>query len=220
MSFYELGRYDLAFREFEQLRKDPSAAPVACLFLGMIAGKKQHHKEAVALLERANGLIERYPSALLALARAHYELRQPGKSEQLLRRLRNLLGLLVADLLEAGVLYSRLERYGDALEMLNRARGISPAGAGIACRLAFVLDKLGRTSEALEILQQSTKPELDGECLNLLGQMAEKGKKLDLATQALRKAIEIEPDKRRPLPGPELAVLEPWRQRPFGYGDR
>jgi tetratricopeptide (TPR) repeat protein len=56
-----------------------------------------------------------------------------------------------------------------------------------------LLAKAGRTEEAIRFAQEATLRSPDGQILTLLAQIAEKAGKLDVAIDALRKLIQIEP---------------------------
>ena len=84
-------------------------------------------------------------------------------------------------------------RYEQALSYLDAATRHDPTFPGISYERANVLAEMGRGDQALQLLQEVTSRNPDGRSLTLLAQVAESQGKLELAIQALRKAIEIEP---------------------------
>jgi superkiller protein 3 len=195
IGYFDSGKYDLAIAEFEQLTQKPESKPVASLFLGMIAEKRKRYKEAVEFLEKSGGLVFQYPHALLSLAQSLYRTDQPEKSRLVLDRLANTSGVSAGDWLEAGLLYSHLGEYKQALESFEKTSQIDTQLPSLDYHRAFVLDKLGRSKEALKILQELSAKKPDASSLNLLGHVAEKAGEIDGAIQAYRKGAELEPDR-------------------------
>jgi len=194
IAYYNSGKYDLAAREFDQLTSSPDAGPLAHLFLGMIAEKRKQYDAAVSHFSQAGELIFQNPGAILSFARSLYETHQREKSELALQRLASVAGVSAVDYYQAGLLHSKCGRNDQALEALAKAREMDAGLPGLDYRRALVLDDMGRAAEALQILQELVAQKPDRDSLELLGDIAGRQGKLDVAAQAYRKLIDIEPD--------------------------
>src|SRR5439155_7481444 len=82
----------------------------------MICEKRKQYKQAIEFLEKAEDLVFGYPQAILSLAQSLYESDQLEKSSQVLDRLGEASGLSAGDWFQAGILYSRLGQYHQALK--------------------------------------------------------------------------------------------------------
>ena len=131
---------------------------------------------------------------MLSLAQSLCESDQLEKSSQVLDRLGEASGLSAGDWFQAGILYSRLGQYQQALKDFERAKQIDPNLKGIDYQRALVIDKVGRPKEAVRLLQELTSKEPDARSFNLLGHVAENAREIDLAIQAYRKAAKLRPD--------------------------
>jgi tetratricopeptide (TPR) repeat protein len=86
---------------------------------------------------------------------------QEGRAEQALSLLRQVLQEApdsVQGLFLAGVAYSRLQRYADALEFFQRVREKSPTMPGLLEEMGLTLYNLGKDVEALALLNEAMKP--------------------------------------------------------------
>ncbi len=135
ITYFSLGQYDLAAGQFQKLRDvSPAAAPVANLFLGMIAERKANHLQAVNLLEDSGGLLDQFPESVLALAQAELQLARLRKAQETLAKFGTAPGVTGTHQLEAAELYSRLahaaQKKGElalAIESLRQAAKLNPA---------------------------------------------------------------------------------------------
>jgi tetratricopeptide (TPR) repeat protein len=194
ISYFDSGKYDLAITEFEKLGQSPGdSRSVASLFLGIIAEKQGNFSKSASLLEESGGIVYQYPQALLSLAHSLMELDQVQKADAALKNLDTMSGVTASEYFKAGLLYSKQEQYPQALAELQRASKADSSLPGLAYQRAVVLDQLGRSQEALQVLKDLTAIRPDGDSLNLMASVARKNGDLNLAIQSLRQAAALEP---------------------------
>jgi len=69
INYFNLGKYDLATTEFQELIKENGESrSVALLFLGIIADEQGNFSQAASLLGESGELVFHYPRAVLSLA--------------------------------------------------------------------------------------------------------------------------------------------------------
>ena len=69
INYFNLGKYDLATTEFQELIKENGESrSVALLFLGIIAEEQGNFSQAASLLGESGELVFHYPRAVLSLA--------------------------------------------------------------------------------------------------------------------------------------------------------
>jgi len=196
IAYFNLQQYDLASRELHELENDPGEdGQVARMFLGMIAAKDGEDARAVTLFGKAADLLNRYPDALISFARALNNRNQPGNANALLNRLTTLKGVTAEQYRQAGVLYLQMSRDRQALSAFERAERAGATLEDMAYHRAVTLDKLGRSPEALQLLQESVAAKPDSASLNLLAHLAQKSGDLTLALHSLKLAAKLEPGK-------------------------
>lgn len=196
INYYNLGQYDLAASEFEKLAKFPGEPrSVANLFLGILADKNHNYSNSAMLLERSGELLDKYPDALIAFADSLVQLEQPAKAVSVLNRLGAIRGVTGDQHVHAGTLYSQLGQDKHALAEFDRAAQKGSAGAALEYQRAVVLDKLGRSQEAEQILKTLTAANPDPDSLNLLAHIAKNNQEFDLAMRSLKQAAKLAPDR-------------------------
>jgi tetratricopeptide (TPR) repeat protein len=196
INYFNLARYDLATLEFEKLATvSGESQRVANLFLGILACKSHDYSKSAALLGKSGELLDKYPDALISYATSLVELKQPIKAGVVLSRMDTVRGATADQFFRTGVLYSELGQEKHALAELDRAGQKGSAVAGLEYRRAMVLDKLGRSQEALQILKILTTEQSDADSLNLLAHVAEKNQQFELALHSLRQAAKLAPDR-------------------------
>jgi tetratricopeptide (TPR) repeat protein len=194
ITYFNSGKYDLAKTQFEQLSRSTNN-PSAFLFLGMIAQKKGEYTEAVELFQKSGDLAFQYPDSILSFAQSLYKSSQSAKSQLVLSKLGNVSGVSARQWFQAGRLYCSLDRYEPALEAFGKARELDSQLPNLDYLRAFALSQLGRSSEALEILQNLTARESDPDPLNLLGHVAEDTGNVQLSLDAFKKAVDLAPNR-------------------------
>jgi tetratricopeptide (TPR) repeat protein len=196
IGYYNLAQYDLASLEFEKLAALPGKTQrVANLFLGVLANKNHDYAKSVALLEKSGELLAEYPDALIAFADSLMQLKQTTKAVAILNRLDPIGNVSGEQYLQAGVLYSQLGRDKRSLAEFDRAVQKGNSSAALEYQRAVVLDKLGRSQEALQILKAVTSANPDADSLNLLAHVAEKNQEFELAMRSLKQAAKLAPDR-------------------------
>ena len=196
ISYFDSGKYNLAVPEFEKLIKTPGESrSVAFLFLGIIAEKQGNFSKSASLLGESGGVVDQYPQALLSLAHSLFELDQAQKADAVLRSLDAMSGVTASEYFKAGLLYSKQGQYRQALTQLDRAEKVDPGLSGLAYQRAFVLDRLGRSREALQVLKDLVRIKPDADALNFLAALARENDDLNLAIQSLRQAALLAPER-------------------------
>jgi tetratricopeptide (TPR) repeat protein len=195
ITYFNSGKYDLAKTQFEKLSQSPANGSLASLFLGMIAQKKGEYSGAVGFFQKAGDLAYQYPDSILSLAQSLYKSNQELKSQIVLAKLGNVPGVSAKQWFEAGRLYCSLDCYELALEDLGKAKDLDPRIPNLDYLRAYVLSKMGRSSDALEILQDLAAREPDPEPLNLLGHVAQDAGNVQLSLDAFKKAVDLAPDR-------------------------
>jgi tetratricopeptide (TPR) repeat protein len=194
ISYFNSGKYDLAITEFERLINTPGDAhSAALLFLGIIAEKQGSFSKSALLLGESGEVVHQYPQALLSFAHSLLELNQAQKGDAVLKRLDEMSGVSASEYFKAGLLYSKQRQYPQALAEFERADKLDPGLSGLAYQRAVVLDRLGRSEEALHVLKGLIGIRPDADSLNLLADLARKNDDLNLAIQSLRQAALLEP---------------------------
>lgn len=192
--YFESKCYESASVQFEKLLNGPKSKPVAYLFLGMIAAKKQDYAKSAELLDKAGDLVWQYPEAILSYAHALFELRQVQKGTSVLSHLGEASKATAPDYFQEGLLYSQYGLNDKALDAFDMARLMAPQLRGLEYQRAVVLDKLGRFQEAVSILKEDTARKQDADSLILLAHEAEKTNHLRLAIESYRQAAMLDPN--------------------------
>ena len=196
ISYFDSGKYNLAVPEFEKLMNTPGESrSVAFLFLGIIAEKQGNFSKSASLLGESGEVAYQYPLALLALAHSLLELDQAQKANAVLKSLDAMSGVTASEHFKAGLLYSKEGQYQQALTELERAEKMDSRLSGLAYQRAVVLDQLGRSREALQVLKDLTRIKPDADSLNFLAALARKNDDLNLAMQSLRQAALLAPER-------------------------
>ena len=196
ITYFDAGQYDLAAKEFQPLTSAPGASrKIASLFLGMIAEKNGDYPRSVSFFGQSGGLLYRFPEALLSSANAECQLKQVEKAVAALKAFDKIPGAGASQYLRASQLYSQLGRNKLALADIEKAREKDGDLDGLAYQRSVVLDRAGRSREALRVLKDLTSAKPDAESLNLLAHVAEKNGDFALAMQSLRQAAKLDPDK-------------------------
>jgi tetratricopeptide (TPR) repeat protein len=194
ITYFNLGQYDLAAPEFQKLLDGPGdSRPIACLFLGIIAEKHEEYEKSVSLLEKSGTLPQKYPQALISFANSLYKLKRLQKAEAVLSQLDAMPGVTSAEYLEAGLLHSQLGQDKQALADFEKAGHKETELDGLEYQRAAVLERMGHSQEALQMLKDLTRTKPDPDSLNLLAHVANENGEFDLAMQSLRQAAALDP---------------------------
>ena len=195
ITYFESGKFRLATPQLEELTLDPKTQSVAFLFLGMIAEGKKQDARAAGLFDKSGDLALNNPRALLSFASSLNRLHNAERARLLLDRLSALPDVGAPDWLQAGTLYLEFGHYQRALDCYDKAKAMNPRLAVVDYQRALVLQKLGRSEEALETVQHPGTPESNASALNRLAHLAEDSGEINLALQAFHRAAEIEPSR-------------------------
>ncbi len=155
--------------------------------------EEEREPEAIEILA---GLEPGTPAGRRALARRAellFELQRDGEGEALLA---DLAGGGIDDLLLVAEVYQRLERYGPAIPVLERALAAESDSVQALFWLGAAYERVGRKEDAATVLERllANQPEF-APALNYLGYMwAEEGRNLERALALVQQAVALEPD--------------------------
>ena len=196
ISYFNSGKYDLAIKEFERLIDTPGdSRSVAFLFLGIIAEKQRDFIKSASLLGESGEVVYQYPQAVLSFAHSLFKSNQAQKADAVLKSLDAMSGVAASEYFKAGLLYWQQSQYQQALGEFEKAAKLDPRLSGLEYQRAVVLDRMGRSKEALKELKDFTSVRPDADSLNLLASLARRDGDLNLAIQSLRQAALFEPGK-------------------------
>lgn len=168
-----LGRADDAEQVVRAaLAADPDNADAHAI-LASLLGEREMLVGAEAHFERAIAFAGRHPQLLLGLGRAR--MRQ-GKLDDALPLLEQAAAAM-PNALEAAVylaeLHERLGQFGQAMQQLDRADAMArPTGTDVMLQRVTLLDRMGRTAEALALLESADR--LSGAALLQRGRLRQK----------------------------------------------
>src|ERR1035437_4659200 len=194
---FSLGRYSEATPPLLRLLQSPSTRADAHLFLGMIAAEEHRDKDAIQHFEKVGGLFDGPlnvpPQALICFARSLSHDGQPVRAGVLLDAIEKRSDLLAKDLADTVAILAEFGRYEEALASLDRLKRLEPNFPKLPYERVRILAAAGRNDEALQLAESLSIEAPEGDLFSLLAEIAERTGKLDVAVQALRKAIELEP---------------------------
>jgi tetratricopeptide (TPR) repeat protein len=194
--YFDSGKLDAAIPEFEKLAQtSPESKPIANLFLGLIAERKAEYARSTAFFEQSGSLLHDYPDALLSYTNALAQLKKTDRVMSMLAVLDSLPDITAEQRYKMGVLYFQMGRDAKALENFDAAAKSKISVPGLDYHRAALLDKLGRSQEAFQILKNASSGTLDADALNLLSHLAKENKEYDLAIQSLRQAAKLAPER-------------------------
>ena len=198
---HELGRREEAFAALQRLQVDGSidedARRAAYLLEGELRAKDEDFESENDAYARGLADWPDEPSLLYAralmwerrddIARAEADLRRILVAEPENVAALNALGYTLAD---------RTERYGEALELIDRARVAEPGNAAIIDSYGWVLYRLGRPDEALVELRRAFTLQKDAEIAAHIGEVLWMLGRRDEARRYFDEARRMDPDNR------------------------
>lgn len=190
---FELGHYEAAEENLEQLIAVPDASDLANLFLGMIASETGSHERAVRLLNDTGALVDSQPRALIAYARSLEHVGDVDRAMGVLVAARSRDDLTGQDLVDAAQVAVSLGLFDEALADLERAEAADSTVSGLGIRKVEVLVDAGRGEEALALARELVEEAPSGALLSRLAGLSESAGDLDGAIMALRKRVQLEP---------------------------
>ena len=190
---FELGHYEAAEENLEQLLAVPDASDLANLFLGMIASETGNHERAVGMLKDSGALVDSQPRALIAYARSLKHVGDVDRAKGVLRAARSRDDLTGQDLVDAAQVATSLGLFDEALADLERAEAADSTLPGLGSRKVEVLVDAGRSDEALALARELAEEAPSGAMLSRLAGLSESAGDLDGAIMALRKRVQLEP---------------------------
>lgn len=174
---------------------DPGTRVESALLASEALVKLERVAEALAMLRSTGDGLEE-ADARLAAKEAEILLRTEHEEEGYQRLAGLVAGDDVEDLLLAAEVYQRLERFDDAIPVLERAKRRDPRSLPLLFRLGAVYERNGQRPEAEQEFRALL--DLDPEfapALNYLGYMwAEHGENLPEALDLVLRAVALDPD--------------------------
>jgi tetratricopeptide (TPR) repeat protein len=162
------------------------------------------YAEAQAQLEEAGkalAILSRFepesPAGRAAIAKQAEILYRQDEESEAARRIEELLATeTFDDLVRAAEVYQRLERYDEAIPILERALTLEPESIQAMFWLGASYERSGRGSEAENVLQALLDVDPNhAPALNYLGYMwADRGENLDRALDLVQQAVALEPE--------------------------
>lgn len=150
--------------------------------------------KALAILSRFASGSPAERSALAKQAEILFRLEDEAQAQE---RIAELLGTdSYDDMVRAAEVYQRLERYGEAIPILERALRLEPDATQAMFWLGASYERTGREPEAESVLQGLLEIDPNfAPALNYLGYMwADQGQNLDEALTLVQQAVALEPD--------------------------
>ena len=190
---FELGYYEAAEDNLEQLLAVPDASDLANLFLGMIASETGSHERAVRMLKDSGALVDSQPRALIAYARSLEDVGDGDQAKGVLAAARSRDDLTGQDLVDAAQVAASLGLFDEALADLERVEAADSTLPGLGSRKVEVLVDAGRSDEALALARELAEEAPSGALLSRLAGLSESAGDLDGAIMALRKRAQVEP---------------------------
>lgn len=197
ISLWTLGKVNESREQFELVLKESAKDSTTYLFLGLIASKEGQFEKAIQFLKEVPpGLLDSRPEALLALAGSYFERDRSEEGLATVRRVSRLPALPPRLAFLGGKLALEHGAYNDALTLLKAAEKDRPEASEITYGLALAHYRLGQYQETTALIQTGIQNgDQTGDIYNLLGWTEERIGNTREAVQALRHAVELEPDR-------------------------
>ncbi len=193
VSQWQTGQLENAKRNLELNLKSKPIDPTNRLLLGMVAENLKDYPYTIRLLGSIPGLAIQQPQALVALASAYYHTGQKAKAREQLNAFL-VEAKATAEVFSGARLAAEAEDYEFAEKLFASIRTTYPDATLLGYNLALAQLRNSRFQACQETLQPlAASGRGNGEVFNLLGWCCQKDGKIDLAVQALNKAIELEP---------------------------
>ncbi|MCB1213877.1 MAG: tetratricopeptide repeat protein, partial [Deltaproteobacteria bacterium] len=195
--YYDLKNIAKATEHFQKAYDQGANNHQIIYYLGLLYGMQEDYKKAVELFEEIP--IDNSPIAtelIPSLASAYYQLGKEGKVKALLKKAVELYPNEEKIWEVRGSFYANQKDYEKGLEVIEEGLQYFPHNSNLQLHESILLDKLGRTDEALEKIQNLLKREPNNaSALNFWGYTyLERGEQINQATEALEKAYQLDPE--------------------------
>jgi tetratricopeptide (TPR) repeat protein len=159
--YNEQGRLDALFQEYQDKTKQPAAAAVAWMVLGLLEDQRGRYAAAAEAFQQAEQARPNDPFASLYLGQALLDSGQPDRAADALERSLKQLGLLPADrqkaFLDLGRAYQRTRRFDRAQDAWKRMEAAFPNDLRLLRTVAEALEEDGQFEAALARYQALTR---------------------------------------------------------------
>ncbi len=193
-AYQALREYDRAIRAFEDQRSLSPSEPAGALYVVqayLVAGRLD---EAAGLADRAR---QQFPDEMRLVDLEAEILRRQGRVDQGVALVNDALGRreTVSLYVTLSELHVAAKRYGEAADVLGRAREKFPNDETVPFQLGAVFERAGRAGDAERIFRDLVaRDPLNAAALNYLGYMlAERGRSLEEAVALITRALERDP---------------------------
>ncbi|EIC22236.1 tetratricopeptide repeat protein [Thiorhodovibrio frisius] len=191
-------RFDEARKEFEALVRDDQANAFVHFALGRIKSRDHLLDEALEHFKTAIELDPTHVQPYLRSGRIYF---QQGELEKAREAFLNVLRVNERSAIghaALGFVYQRSDQANQAVDAWFRALSFNPRMVGLRKRLALILQKLGRQSDAMAQAKAALRIRpTDPEAHAINGRLHLLAKEFDPALRAYRKAIDLDPDAKK-----------------------
>jgi tetratricopeptide (TPR) repeat protein len=194
IALFSLGRYEEASKQFGDLYEIAGKPrEVASLFLGLIAQRQSRCKEAVSLMEASEGLLYRYPDALLSYAECGYQTGDAKHAREALTAFDQFPGKTFAQVQQAADLKARLGINSKAQEDPGKAPASGVDESAAVLMRARHLEEKNLLDDAQTLLETATASDATFDLVIELAKVANERGDLATAMKSLKRGSQIEP---------------------------
>ncbi len=190
---WRLGEFKSAEANLQRILRSQPGDAESTLILGMVEENLRHFESALRLLNSVPALVKQHPESVVALARSYYQVKDPARARQTLRR-------LLSDTVPADALYVggqtalEAEDFTTAEDLFAAAKTGYPVPAKVSYYLALCRYRAGRFSECQQaVLGALAAGPPTRELYTLLGWCYSRQDKMEQATDAFDHAVALDP---------------------------
>jgi tetratricopeptide (TPR) repeat protein len=190
---WRLGEFESAKANLQKVLEAQPGDGESTLILGMVEENLQHFASALRLLNSVPAMVKQHPESVVALARSHYQVKNPTGGRQTLR-------WLLQDNAPSGALYLggqtalEAEDFNTAEEFFAAAQSDYPDRAKVGYFLALCRYRSGKLRGCQEaVLDTLAAVPPTRELYTLLGWCYGRQDKIQEATKAFDQAVALDP---------------------------
>jgi len=193
-------RFDEALSEFETLVRQDQATAFVHLAIGRIKYRQRDHDSALRHFKQAIELDPTQVQPYLRSGRIYLQRNELDKAREAFNNALRVNARSAIGHAAMGLIHLREEQPDQAIEQWKIALGFNPRMIQVRKRMATVLHKLGRSTDAIAQIKASLriKPD-DAEAYAIKGRLHLLDKDYEDAQQAYEQAAELDPEEQKPL---------------------
>lgn len=193
-------RFDEALAEFESLVRQDQANAFVHLAIGRIKSRQRDFDSALRHFKSAIELDPSQAQPYLRIGRIYLQRNELEKAREAFQNSLRVNARSDIGNAAMGIVCLRSNQLQEALEHWKTALGYNPRLLMVRKRLAMLLHKLGRSTDAIVQIKAALriKPD-DAESYAIKGRLHLLEKEYDDAQQAYEKAAELDPESQKPL---------------------